>query len=205
MNPLVDLFLAEGCGRCALAATPACKVHLWTEELSRLRGLALSCGLKEERKWGFPCYTAGGRNVALLAGWKDSCTISFFKGVLIEDPGGLLELPGPNCRAARVVRLRSSADLEDRIDGVRDLIMKAIEVEKSGRKLPAPEAEEPLPDELAERLDSDPDLAAAFFALTPGRQRGYILNISGAKKSETRAARVEKWAPRILAGMGIHD
>lgn len=205
MNPKVDHYLATGCGRCPLGGTPDCKVLLWTHPLERLRNMLLRCGLTEELKWGHPCYTLRGKNVALLGAFKDTCVLSFLKGVLLQDPHGLLEKPGENSHEGRVIRFSNEDDVLQKAAMVEEFIRQAIAVEEAGLKIPKREESEEIPAELQARLEEMPELQAAFSALTPGRQRGYILHIAGAKQSATRAARVEKCIPAILAGRGFFD
>jgi uncharacterized protein YdeI (YjbR/CyaY-like superfamily) len=206
MNPAVDQYLAEGCGRCKLHATPDCKVHRWAAELRALRALLMSCGLTEERKWGMPCYTIKGKNVIMLFAWKDCCALSFFKGVLLTDTDGLLQLPGENSHEGRIVRFTSMQQIVDHEPALRTLVFEAIDAEEKGIKIPArPAAAQPMPEELATRLAADPALREAFTRLTPGRQRGYLLHIAGAKQSATREARIDRCAPSILAGKGLNE
>jgi uncharacterized protein YdeI (YjbR/CyaY-like superfamily) len=206
MNPAVDQYLAEGCGRCKLHATPDCKVHRWAAELRALRALLMSCGLTEERKWGMPCYTIKGKNVIMLFAWKDCCALSFFKGVLLTDTDGLLQLPGENSHEGRIVRFTSMQQIIDHEPALRTLVFEAIDAEEKGIKIPArPAAAQPMPEELATRLAADPALREAFTRLTPGRQRGYLLHIAGAKQSATREARIDRCAPSILAGKGLNE
>lgn len=176
----------------------------WPREIAALRPVLRGCGLDEEIKWGKPCYVHEGRNICLLQEMKGFLAIMFFKGALLEDPDGVLADQGPNSRSARRVEITSVDDVAALADTIRAFVDQAIEVEDTGRDVgPAPEPE--LADELRHRMDADPAFKAAFEALTPGRQRGYNLHVSEAKKAETRQARVEKHAPRILAGKGLHD
>ncbi|MDF2231659.1 YdeI/OmpD-associated family protein [Albimonas sp. CAU 1670] len=177
----------------------------WRAELRALRQLLLAEPLDEVFKWRGPVYTAQGRNVATLWGLKEACTLSFFKGVLLDDPQGLLEAPGEASRSVRVVKLRSLAEIEAKADALAALIRQAIDDERAGRRVDLPPDDFDLPEELAERLAADPDLAAAWEALTPGRRRGWALQIGRAKASATRLRRLEAAAPRILAGKGMHD
>jgi len=171
----------------------------------QLRRIILECGLTEEVKWGVPCYTFEGNNIFLLRAFKDICSVSFFKGVLLEDAEGVLVAPGKNSQASRVFRFTSVQQVNEQEDLLKRYIFEAIEVEKAGLQVEFKKNSEPIPEELQAKLDEDPFFRAAFEALTPGRQRGYILHISGAKQSATRASRVEKHVPRILEGKGIHD
>lgn len=205
-NPKVDHYFTDGCGRCPLGGTPGCKALQWRAIFDKLRPLLLSCGLAEELKWGVPCYTTQGRNVLLMAGFKDYCALSFFKGVLLTDPRGLLQRPGENTQAGRLVRLTRASEVDALAPQLTAFIHEAIAIEHAGRTVPLkPIHEHPVPPELQERLDADPALEAAFHALTPGRQRGYLLHIAAPKQSQTRARRTEQCAPRILAGKGLHD
>lgn len=176
----------------------------WKGEAETLRQILLDCGLTEELKWGKPCYSFEGGNIAIIQRMKDHLALMFFKGTLLDDPGGLLHAPGPNSRHGRRLHFTSAADVSERKGAIQDFVKAAIEAEKAGLELDAaPEPE--LPDELVDCFDADPDFRAAFEALTPGRQRGYILHFSGARKSETRTARIEKHRQRILDGKGMHD
>ncbi len=206
LNPKVDLFLKDGCGRCSLHATPQCKVNPWRDELKLLRKLMLGCKLTEELKWGFPCYTIDGHNVVLLAAWKDNCSISFFKGALMKDPQQLLTKPGENTQAARLLRFQSADEIKKLTPVIKAYVQEAIELERSGAKVDLKaKGELELPEELEQKFAELPSLRAAFHALTPGRQRGYVLHFSGAKQSQTRTARIEKCMPMIFEGRGLHD
>lgn len=204
-NTSVDSYLSEGCGRCDRFQTPSCKVHLWKEALTTLRELLLETELVEEMKWGSPCYTLEGKNVIMLASFNEECGISFLKGIALVDEGGLLTKPGPNTRVARVCRFRSVEEVEERREHLRSLIRQAVEVERSGVEVVAPDDPSPVPFELQERLDADPELRQAFDELTPGRQRSYIIHVSGAKQSATRARRAERCAPKIMEGKGFNE
>lgn len=204
-NESVDSYLRDGCGRCDHYRTPDCKVHLWTDVLVALRELLRETELVEDMKWGSPCYTLGGKNVVMIAALRDFCSLSFFKGVGLPDPEGALVAPGPNSRFARYLPFTSAADLDGRREQALRFIREAIELERSGVELQVEAASEPIPDELAERLDADSELRRAFEALTPGRQRSHVLHVSGAKQSATRARRVEACAGKILAGKGFNE
>lgn len=205
MNPKVDVYLTDGCGRCALGGTPDCRVHKWQEELEQMRKLILACGLTEEVKWGVPCYTFQKANVLLLGAFKEYCMLSFFKGALLKDAEGILSKPGENSQAVRVIRLTNARELAEIEPLLKAYIYEAIEVEKAGLKVNLKKNPEPVPEELQHKLDEMPALKAAFEALTPGRQRAYILYFSAPKQSKTRVARVEKCMQQILNGVGLHD
>ncbi|MDX1909489.1 MAG: YdeI/OmpD-associated family protein [Bacteroidia bacterium] len=207
MNRLsVDSYLTEGCGRCPLGGTPDCKVHAWPRELQALRTLVLSCGLTEEMKWGVPCYTFQDANVLTVSALKEYASLSFFKGALLADPHHLLTKPGENSQAVRLIRFTQVREIMTLEPVLRAYIFEAIEVERMGLKVDFKAKNElELPAELQQKLEDDPVLKAAFEALTPGRQRGYVLFISAPKQSATRSTRVEKCVPNILAGKGYQD
>ena len=205
MNNSVDQYFIEGCGRCPLGGTPDCKVHRWISELELLRSMVLDTGLMEESKWGAPCYTFQQKNVLMVSALKNYCCISFFKGALIQDPKNLLEKPGPNSQAARLLKFKSVDEIVKIENDIRAYILKSIEVEKAGLSVPFQKNPEPLPEEMRMKFEKDPVLKTAFEALTPGRQRGYILHISQPKQTKTRLLRMEKCAPSILSGVGLND
>ena len=186
------------------------KVHgkekRWSAEFAALRQLCLAAGLNEELKWGQACYDLNGGNVVLIHGFKDYCALLFMKGALLKDPKGVLVQQTKNVQSMRQIRFTSLADINKQKTVVTACIKEAIAVEKSGAKVPKRSvADFEMPAEFLKRLDDDPELAEAFRALTPGRQRGYLLHFAGAKQAATRAARVEKHAPRILRGLGLDD
>lgn len=201
----VDAYLADGCGRCAHYQTPACKVHLWTDALVALRALLGETELVEEMKWGSPCYTLDGKNVVALWARAEHCALSFFKGAAMADDDGLLSSAGPNSRYVRLLLFRSLADVERLRPQTEALVRQAIDLQRAGVEVVVDDAPEPVPVELEERLEADPDLQLAFAALTPGRRRSHVLYVSGAKQSATRAARVERCAPKIMAGRGFNE
>ena len=202
----VDDYLSRGCMRCRFGGTPECKVHPWQAELRRLRQLMLESGLVEEIKWSVPCYTFEGKNIAVIAALKDHCSLSFFKGAGIDDPDGILEQPCENSQSTRLIRFHSIEQINEKSQAIPRLIQSAIGLERSGYKPPSIKPSQmEWPVELLEALESDTRLREAFAALTPGRQRGYLLFFSSAKQSKTRADRIEKNRQRILSGLGLHD
>ena len=178
----------------------------WSAEFAALRQLCLASGLNEQLKWGQACYDLDGSNVVLIHGFKDYCALLFMKGALMKDPKGILIQQTKNVQSARQIRFASLADVNKQKAAVRAYIEEAIALAKSGARVKKKSAAEfDVPEEFQQRLDDDADLAKAFKALTPGRQRGYLLHFAAAKQSATRAARVEKHAPRILQGLGLDD
>lgn len=176
----------------------------WGDEIESLRSILLDCGLDEDLKWGKPCFMFEGNNVAIIQPFKEHCSLMFFKGALIRDPHGLLRSQGRNTQSA--MRLEFTGKDQIRKAVVRTYVKQAIAVEKAGLKVDFKAKRElEIPEEFAEILNKDSELAQAFHALTPGRQRGYVLHFTGAKQSRTRSARIEKCIPGILAGKGMND
>lgn len=190
VNTKVDAYLARS--------------PLWPAEVAALRDILLGCGLDEELKWGKPCYAHGGANIVIVQEMKAFLALMFFKGALLTDPDGVLEPQGENSHAAMRMTFTSVDDVRTSAGTIAAYVAEALAVEASGQKL-APRPELVLVDALQARIASDPAFAAAFGALTPGRQREYHLHIASAKQLSTREARVEKHAARILAGKGLRD
>jgi uncharacterized protein YdeI (YjbR/CyaY-like superfamily) len=178
----------------------------WEKELRKLRTIALDCQLTEELKWGCPCYTLMGRNIALIHVFKQYCALLFFKGVLLKDRRSILVQQTKNVQAARQIRFTNLSEVVKIERDVKAYILEAIQVQKSGLQVKLKKtAEFELPDEFKDKLKKLPALKKAFYALTPGRQRGYLLHFSTAKQSKTRESRVEKCMERILDGKGLDD
>lgn len=191
MNPKVDFFFEKG---------------QWQEETRLLREIALSCGLNEALKWGVPCYTLEKKNVVLIHTFKDYCAVLFFKGALMKNPKGILIQQTKNVQAARQARFTDAKEIVKLKSTLKAYIKEAIELEKSGKKVELKKTTEfSMPDEFKTNLQSSPGLKKAFAALTPGRQRGYLLYFASAKQAKTREARVEKYIPKILDGFGLED
>jgi uncharacterized protein YdeI (YjbR/CyaY-like superfamily) len=206
MNPKIDRYLAEGCGRCALGNTPQCKVNFWQDELKALRRIALESGLTEESKWGMPCYTFDKKNIVIVSAFKEYAAMLFFKGALLKDPKGILTTPTENSQSGRQARYTKLSDIKKTESVLKAYLAEAIELEKSGAKVEFKKVSEfVVPEEFQAVLDKTPAVKKAFEALTPGRQKGYLLHFAGAKQSKTREARIEKCLPGILAGKGIDD
>ena len=206
LNPKVDNYFIEGCGRCSLVGTPQCKVHSWQVEMQHLRMILNDCGLVEDLKWSMPCYTFQGKNVVMLAAFKEYCSISFFKGALLKDEHSILVKQGEN---SQVTRLFKATDIQRVIENelfLKAYILEAIEIEKSGQKVELKDNTTlDLPEELLEKFKEMPAFQAAFQALTPGRQRGYQIHFSQPKQAQTRTARIEKYREQIMDGKGFYD
>ena len=178
----------------------------WRAELLTLRMIALECGLVEELKWRHPCYCIDGGNVAILGGLKDCSTFNFFKGVLLKDPEGILQKPGENSRSSRMIRFTSEEQIIDMKPTLLAYIGEAIDIEKAGVRVDLKEDSLlGIPIELQSKFEAVPAFETAFFALTPGRQRAYVLHFSAAKQASTRVSRIEKALPLILVGKGLND
>ncbi len=182
------------------------KPSRWKEEYKQLRTLVLDCGLDEELKWGVPCYTFQGSNVVLIHGFKEYCAQLFHKGVLLIDSEGILIQQTENVQAARQIRFTSLQEIVKLAPVLKTYIFEAIEVEKEGLKVELKKTREyDVPVEFQVKLDESAELKCAFKALTPGRQRAYLLHFAAAKQAKTREARVEKLIPQILSGKGLND
>lgn len=178
------------------------RAKTWRAEIQKIRSILLECGLDEELKWGKPCFQFAEKNVAIIQPFKAHCSLLFFKGALLKDTHGLLRSQGENTQSALRLEFTSEAQIKKAV--LRSYVKQAIELEKAGRKVDFKAKRQlEIPDELEEILRRDRRLAHAFDALTPGRQRGYILYFMGAKKSATRVARIEKCRAKILAGLGF--
>jgi uncharacterized protein YdeI (YjbR/CyaY-like superfamily) len=191
MNAKVDAFLRGA--------------EKWRDEMEALRSVALDCGLSEELKWGKPCYSFKKGNVAIIQPFKDRCALMFFKGALLNDPDGVLEKPGQDSHAARRMMFSTVEEVVRMGPRLRVFIAEAIEVESAGLKVPGRKESAPIPDELVEMYGKVSGLEEAFGALTPGRQRAYILHFTNAKQAKTRTSRIEKCVQRILEGKGLND
>jgi len=192
MNPKVDGYLR--------------KAKKWQEELKKLRMIILDCQLTEELKWGKPCYTFQKSNIVIIQGFKEYCALLFFKGALLNDANGILIKPGKNTQAGRQIRFTNVREIVEMETILKAYIYEAIEVEKAGLKVNFKKTTEfIIPEEFQNRLDEIPALKTAFDALTPGRQRAYILYFSAPKQSKTRESRVEKSMQQILNGKGLND
>lgn len=191
MNPKVDFYFKD---------------KKWQEELEQLRKIALDCQLTEELKWGTPCYTHQKKNIVLIHDFKEYCAFLFFKGALLKDTEGILIQQSENVQAARQIRFTNLKEIVEQKNILKAYIYEAIEIEKAGLKVELKKTDEfPVSDEFQKQLDEDSTLKKAFEALTPGRQRGYLLHFSQPKQAKTREARVDKAIPQILDGKGLND
>ncbi len=192
MNPKVDFFFT--------------KARQWQKEYEAMRAIALDCGLVEELKWGCPCYTFEKKNVVLIHGFKDYCAFLFFNGALMKDPKKILIQQTENVQAARQVRFTDLKEITKLRATIKKYIYEAAELRESGAKMTYKKTSEfAVPEEFQQKLNKMPALKKAFAALTPGRQRGYLLFFGSAKQAKTRATRVEKYLEHILDGKGIDD
>lgn len=206
MTTDVEVYFLEGCGRCALGGTPQCKVHTWAKELAQLRRILRECGLTEECKWGAPCYTVQGKNIVIIGSFREYCSLMFFKGALLQDSEGILTALTENMHVGRMIQFTDYRKILALEPVLKAYLYEAIEVEKAGLKVASkPVSEYAFPEELQRKLDEDPAFKSAFEALTPGRQKGYLLHFSAAKQAKTREARIEKCLPLIFAGKGLNE
>jgi uncharacterized protein YdeI (YjbR/CyaY-like superfamily) len=198
----IEDYFARGCGRCARFDTADCASRIWSGGLADLRRLCLAAGLTETVKWGHPCYTHAGRNVAIIGALRGDFRLIFFEAALLSDPDGVLERQGPNTRHPDMIRFQGAGEVAARAPQVTACLVEAMDHAAAGRRAPKAPQDDDLPAELSEALASDPELAEAFDRLTPGRRRSYLINLNGAKRAETRIARIAGFRPRILAGKG---
>ncbi len=192
MNPKVDFYFD--------------KAGKWQKEVALMRKLVLDCGLSEDLKWGVPCYIYGDANIVLIHVFKEYCAFLFFKGALLSDTAGILIQQSERVQAARQVRFTDVKQITTQAKVLKAYIYEAIEVEKAGLKVQLKKTEEyAIPEEFRAKLDELPALNTAFYALTPGRQRAYLLHFAAPKQAKTRESRIEKSMPQILLGKGLND
>jgi len=201
----IEDFFSKGCGRCARFATPDCSTRFWIEGLNELRNLCRNAGLVETVKWAHPCYMHAGRNIALITAFRGDFRLSFFNAALMKDPEGILEKQGPNTRHPGVIRFTDNAQVAALTPVIVSYLTEAIGYAAAG-VLPSREPVElDLPVELVDAMDADPELAEAFHALTPGRQRSYVINLNSAKTTATRVSRIEKFRDKVISGKGANE
>lgn len=198
-------FVEDGCGRCSLYKTDACKAVRWRSLIEALRSLIMTSGLDESFKWSQPCYTFQGKNVLILSAMKDYAFISFFKGALLSNEEGRLIQPGERSMHSRQLRYTDLYTLHAEAGLIMQKVQEAITIEQNGLHVNVVAAEEPIPIELIDRFRAEPEFEKAFYALTPGRQRAYLIHFNQAKQSKTRSKRIEQHRSNIMQGIGMHD
>lgn len=201
----IEEYFTSGCGRCERFATPDCATRQWSSGLAALRQICLGAGLVEAVKWGHPCYMHGGRNVVILGAFRDDYRISFFHAALLKDPRSVLEKRGPNTRHADMIRFTRNSQATKMKSTIASYLKEAMGYAKAGIKPPKEQDELELPEELVDALHADPELSDAFQRLTPGRQRSYVINLTSARKSATRVARIARFRDKILSGKGATE
>ena len=201
----VDQYLLDGCGRCSKGGTASCTVHTWHPILVAMRELATECMLTEEVKWSVPCYTLKGKNVLMIHAFKEYCSILFMKGSLLTDPENILHRQTEHVTAGRQLRYTNLEGFLAQRDRAKAFILEAITLEEAGKKVATRTQEDPEVDELKEAFAQDEAFKNAFYQLTPGRQRAYLLHFAQPKQAATRASRIVKCMDMILRGEGLHD
>jgi uncharacterized protein YdeI (YjbR/CyaY-like superfamily) len=201
----IEDFFTRGCGRCERFDTPACSARIWIDGLNELRRICLDMGLTETVKWAHPCYMHAGRNLVLIGALKGDYRLNFFNAALMKDPEGVMEKQGPNTRHADTIRFTDGQAVKALEPVIRAYIAEAMAYAEAGIEPPKEAAEADLPPELVDALDADLELAEAFFALTPGRQRSYVIALTSTKNPVTRMARIEKFRGKILEGKGAQE
>lgn len=201
----VEDFFAKGCGRCARFATPDCSVRHWSDGVLALRRICLAAGLVETAKWGHPCYVHDGRNIALIAALRGDFRLNFFNAALMTDPEGLLERQGTNSQHPDSIRFTDNADVLQREGLLRQYLAEAMGYAERGLKPEKPAATLTLPSELQAALEADAELARAFAALTPGRQKSWVLHLTSTQTPATRIARIARGRDKILSGKGATE
>jgi len=206
MIKVVDDYFAKGCGRCDRFDTPDCSTRQWLEGLEALRRICLDEGLEEVAKWGQPTYMASGRNIVILGAFRNDFRLAFFHPALMQDPAGVLVKQGPNAKHKGSFCFQDNGDVAKNEDVIRAYLKEAMGYAEAGIKPPKEAPDElDMPVELDEALQADVELATAFAQLTPGRQRSYLFNLNGAKKSSTRVNRIAKFRDKIIAGKGANE
>jgi uncharacterized protein YdeI (YjbR/CyaY-like superfamily) len=200
-----DDYFTRGCGRCDRFDTPDCSIRRWQDGLNHLRAICLDMGLSEHVKWAHPVYMHADRNIAMMGAFRGDFRFTFMNGGLLADPEGVLKTAGPNSVVKNVLYFTTNDGPVEMEPIIRAYLAELIDYAERGVKPPKVEREVEMPDELVEALDADPELAEAFYALTPGRQRSYAFNLNQAKKPETRFARIEKFRDKIFAGKGAQE
>ena len=198
----IEDYFSKGCGRCERFATSECSTRQWEPGLQELRRICRNAGLQEVVKWGHPCYMHKGRNIAGLGAFRSDFRIRFFNASLLKDPNGVLQKQGPNTQHPDMISFTDNSQVVELKQTILTYLQEAMEYATAGTKPAKTTNAVELPEELIDALDSDQELSEAFHNLTPGRQKSYAINLSSAKKSETRIARIAKFRDKIIAGKG---
>ena len=202
----IEDYFTKGCGRCERFDTPDCSTRSWIGGLLALRDICIDAGLTETVKWAHPCYTHAGRNIVVMGAFRDDFRLSFFNAALMADPEAILERQGPNTAHPDMIRFTDVVQVTEREPVIRSYLAEAMGYADAGLRPPKRDPDDiELPDELVQALVGDPVLADAFHGLTPGRQRSYVINLNGAKRPETRIARIAKFRSKIIAGKGATE
>ena len=198
----VNDYFSKGCGRCSRFDSAECAARMWQAGLGDLRRILTDVGLVETAKWGHPCYMHAGRNIVIIGAFRENFRLSFFNAALMKDPQGILEKQGAHAQNPDMIRFTADDQVTAHEGTIRAYVAEAMGYAEAGVKAPKVERVVEMPDELIDALDADPELAEAFHALTPGRQKSYAFNLNSAKKPETRIARIAKFRDHIIAGKG---
>lgn len=201
----IEDFFTKGCGRCERFETADCSSALWREGIVQLRAIARGLGLREEVKWGHPCYMHAGRNIALIGALRGDFRLNFFNAALMRDPEGIMERQGAQTAHPDTIRFTAAAQVAERAEAIRAYLVEAMGYAEAGILPDKTPREVEIPEELVEAMDADPELAEAFHALTPGRQRSYVLHLESSANPKTRWTRIEKMRPKVLAGKGFNE
>ncbi len=201
----IEEYFAKGCGRCERFATVDCSTRAWVVGLAELRRICVAVGLVETVKWGHPCYVHSGRNIAIIGAFRGDFRLSFFHPSLLRDADGVLEKQGPNTQHADAIRFSDNDQVSAMAPVITAYLEEAMGYAAAGITPPKEERAIELPDELVEAMAADAELSEAFHALTPGRQRGYVIHLNSAKQSATRIWRIAKCRDKILAGKGFNE
>ena len=201
----IEDFFTKGCGRCARFETPDCSTQIWGDGVRQLREICLNAGLTETVKWGHACYTHAGRNIVIIGAFRDNFRLNFFNAGLLKDPDGVLEKQGAETKTPDMLRFTAADQVAAKAAIAAAYIAEAMGYAEAGIKEKKTTTELELPEELADALDADPEMAEAFAALTPGRRRSYVMNLNAAKQRATRINRIAKFREGILAGKGLKE
>lgn len=201
----IEDYFTKGCGRCDRFATPDCSTRQWIEGLNHLRGICLDLGMSEHVKWAHPTYMHAGRNICVMGAFRTDFRLSFMNAALLKDPHQILERQGANTTHPDCIRFTKVSQVAQREEEIRACLREAMDHATAGRKPEKTGATPDMPPELADALDNDPELGRAFHALTPGRQKSYVLNLNAARQSKTRIARIARFRDKILSGKGATE